>query len=64
MERQQMIRDMKAHCGGASFITQKEFAGFLGCSHSTAKRKLKGLDRVDGKYYFIRDVVQMMTERS
>ncbi len=60
MERQQVIRDMKSHCKGASFITQKEFAEFMGCSLSTAKRKLKGLDKVDRKYYFIRDVVSAL----
>ena len=64
MDRQQIIRDMQAHCRGASFITQKEFAGFLGCSLSTAKRKLKDLEKVDKKYYYIRDVVQsMLSER-
>lgn len=57
MDRRQMITDMKAHCNGASFITKKEFAGYLGCSIKTACRKLEGLDRFNNKYYFIRDVV-------
>ncbi len=64
MERQQMVREMKSHCNGASFITQKEFASFMGVSLSTAKRKLNGLERVDRKYYFIRDVVVQVLEKS
>lgn len=57
MERQQMVRDMRSYCNGAAFITQKEFAGFMGVSLSTAKRKLRGLEKIDKKYYYIRDVV-------
>lgn len=57
MEKRAIKRSMEEYTGGASFITGEQFMGFMGVSRSTAQRKLRGLDRIDGKYYFIPDVV-------
>lgn len=60
MDRQNLIRDMKRYCKGASFITKAQFKDYVGFSRATADRKLRGLEKVDGKYYFIPDVVKKM----
>lgn len=65
MNKQNLIRDMQQYVG-AGFITACEFASYIGMKDSgKAKRKyLKDLESVDGKRYFIRDVAQMLIERS
>jgi len=57
MERRAVRQSMERYVGGASFITGEQFMGYFGVSRSTAQRKLRGLERIDGKYYFIPDVV-------
>lgn len=65
MDRQSLRRCMEQCANGASFITGEQFMRFLGVSRSTAQRKLRSLERIDGKYYFIPDVVdEMMRQKS
>lgn len=63
MERQELIRAMMNHVGGASFITNTEVTRFLGLTNNTrVKNKyLIGLDRV-GRGYFIPDVARKIHE--
>ena len=56
MEKQTVVRTMRSYVGGSEFITKQQFCGYMGVSRSTADRKLKGIEKVNGKYYFIRDV--------
>ena len=63
MEKKEVRRSMERYVNGASFITSEEFKGFLNVSRSTAQRKLAGLERIDGKYYYIPDVVEMLFDR-
>lgn len=58
MDRCEVRQSMEKFVNGASFITNEQFMGFMGISRSTAQRKLRGFERVDGKYYFIPDVVE------
>ena len=64
MEKQEMIRNMRRHVGGASFITVTQFMRYIGVKTTdTAKKRLKDLERVDNKYYFIPDVAEEMIKR-
>ena len=60
MNRLELQRSLERFTGGASFVTVAQFQKYMGVSRSTAQRKLKSLERVDGKYYFIPDVVAEM----
>ena len=60
MDQQTLRRSMERHVNGASFITASQFQKYMGISRSTAERKLRSLEKVDGKYYFIPDVVAKM----
>ena len=64
MEKRAVIEDMKSFAG-ASFITKKKFAEYMGLGDPKhTVRWLKGLDRVDGKYYFIPDIAEVLIGRS
>jgi hypothetical protein len=58
MNKQELIREIKKSSESEGFITASQFARFIGVSNvSQCKYKyLSGLDKVDGKYYFIPDV--------
>ncbi len=58
MDKKTLQRHLEQHANGASFVTQKQVADFLGVSRDTARRKLRPLQSVDGKYYFVPEVVQ------
>lgn len=60
MNQQQLERNMAAQVNGAAFMTKRQFANFLGVSYSTANRKLRGIDPVDGKYFFIKDIAKKL----
>lgn len=56
----ELSNDMKKYCGGSSFITRKELAGFLGKRDPQfADQFLCGLSRI-GKAYFIPDVAKQL----
>ncbi len=58
MDKKTLQRSLEQHANGASFVTQKQVADFLGVSRDTARRKLQTLQSVDGKYYFVPEVAQ------
>lgn len=60
MDRRSVRIRMERYVNGASFITSGQLMGFLNVSRSTAQRKLRGLESLDGKYYFIPDVVEKL----
>lgn len=62
MNKKEIVRSMMAHCGGAAFITKRQYQTYMGISRTTAERQLTGLERVNGKYYFIRDVAAKLLE--
>lgn len=63
MKRADLIADMKKFVGGGGFITRKLTAEYLGLKdpHSV-DRHLNGLERVNGKYFFIPDVVDELID--
>lgn len=65
MKKQDLIRKMEEASGTKGFITASQFAQFMGCTNiSKCKYKfLSGLDRVEGKYYFIPDVAAVLMDR-
>ena len=60
MDARTLKRSIAQHVGGAEFITQAQLAAYMGVSRDTARRKLRGLKGVDGKYYFIPEVVNTL----
>lgn len=64
MTKQEIQRDMRAFVGGG-FITRTQFAAYMGIKDPRkAKTKfLEGLEKVDGKFYFIPDVARALYER-
>lgn len=64
MTKQEIQRDMRAFVGGG-FITRTQFAAYMGIKDPRkAKTKfLEGLEKVDGKFYFIPDVARVLYER-
>ncbi len=65
MNKQELIREMKKSSESEGFITAAKVAKFLGVTNvSQCKYKyLSGLERVDGKYYFIPDVANVLMSR-
>lgn len=63
MKRIDLIADMKKFVGGGGFVTRKQTAEYMGLKdpHSVDKH-LNGLERVNGKYYFIPDVVDQLLD--
>lgn len=63
MDKQTLIRDMKQTCK-SSFITRKGLAEYMGIKDpKNIDKYLFGLERVNGKYYFIPDVAGVLKER-
>ncbi|MGI6721094.1 MAG: hypothetical protein ACOX4I_00835 [Anaerovoracaceae bacterium] len=63
MDSKSLISRMKAATkGGGDFITVGEYSSWRGVDRSTGRRKLKdmGLEKVEGKYYFIPDIAKIM----
>ncbi len=66
MNKQEIVRKFEQATGGQSFITASQFARLMGCSNvDKCKNKfLSGLERIDGKYYFIPDVAAVLLSRA
>lgn len=63
MNRSDLIRDMKSYCGG-SFITRQKLAQYIGMKDPHGvDRFLYGLERIDGRHYFIPDVAEVLKSR-
>ena len=65
MEYRDLVRDMRRHCDGASFITISQLAAYMDQSHaqSVKHKYLRGLDAVEGKYFWIPDVAKAIYEK-
>ena len=48
------------------FVTRQDVASFYGICDDAAARKLKswGIEKVEGRYYFVNDVAQAICERT
>lgn len=57
MTKTELVNDLKRSCGGSGFITRKQVSDYFGnaCPKSI-DRYLRGLERVNEKYFFIPDV--------
>ncbi|MCB6992401.1 hypothetical protein LI177_02740 [bacterium 210820-DFI.6.37] len=66
MEKQEVIREMKAFVGGSSYITANALARHLGKSKGFTKKLITGLDKIPGDArgtkYFIPEVAQRIME--
>lgn len=61
MTRKDLIADMKQTVGGGGFITLSGIASYVGVkSHHSVDKYVRGLDRINDKYYFIPDVADAM----
>lgn len=56
MLRQDLINDLRKHTGGASFITQKDLAAYLGCDRHTVARLMRDTSGINGKRFYLPDV--------
>jgi len=63
MMKKDLVYRMEKFVNGSSFMTLSDYASFMNFSISSAQRRLYGLERVDGKYYFIPDIAEMMIRR-
>lgn len=58
MNKAELVKDLKSYAN-SGFITRKKFADYMGVSDAhNVDKYLSGLDRVNGKYYFIPDVAE------
>ena len=63
MNKQDIVKAFKA-ATGAAFITRGQLAKLMGMKDPhRVDRYLRGLDRIDKKYYYIPDVVEALIER-
>lgn len=63
MNKQEIVRTFRS-ITGAVFITRKQLANLMGMKDPhRVDRFLKGLDRIDRKYYYIPDVVEVLLSR-
>ena len=61
MTKKELVADMKQTVGGGGFITLSGIASYIGVkSHHSVDKYVIGLDRINGKYYFIPDVADSM----
>ena len=63
MDKQSLIRDMKSAFGSA-FITRQQLSQYMGIKNpKNVDQYSKGLEKVNGKFYFIPDVAGVLKER-
>lgn len=62
MDARTLEKSLTRYAKGAAFVTQKQVAGFMGVSRDTARRQLRGLESIGGKYYFIPEVISALLE--
>lgn len=61
MTKKELVADMKQSVNGSSFIIQADLMKYLGVgSHHTVEKYLDGLERINGRYYFIPDIAESM----
>ena len=49
--------------GKQSFITMTQVAQKMGCSERTVRRRLEGVNAIDGKYFFVPEVAENFSKR-
>jgi hypothetical protein len=60
MDKRELVSDMRRYCGG-SFITRKKLADYMGVKDpKNIDKYIRGLERVEGKYYFVPDVASSL----
>ncbi len=67
MDKQALIRDIKAHVGGGAFITPTQTAKYMRLSTSRMPELLEGLEHIKtgrGRQYFIPDVVARILDKT
>ncbi len=63
MNKQELVKDLKNYAG-SSFLTRQNFAKYMGIKNpQNIDKYLRGLERVDGKYYFIPDIAEALKAR-
>ncbi len=61
MTKKELITDMKHFVGGSSFITVSGIASYVGVrSHHSVDKYVDGLQRINGRRFFIPDVAEQM----
>lgn len=61
MTKKDLIADMKHFVGGSSFITISGIANYVGVkSHHSVDKYVDGLQRINGRRFFIPDVADQM----
>lgn len=63
MKRAELIKTLQSRAG-SDFITRKQISEAIGYRDpASVDPMLNGLDRLNGKYYFIPDVAERMLQR-
>lgn len=61
MTKRELVADMKSFVGGGGFITSSGIAKYIGVkSHHSIDKYVNGLERINGRYYYIADVADSM----
>lgn len=63
MNKQDIVKSLRKQANGADFVTKAQVSRTLGIDRHTAARYLEGLDRIDGKLYFVGDVAARILQR-
>lgn len=65
MLKQEIVRRFERDTNGQAFVTVAQLARLMGRRDQGKLKKayLSGLEAIDGKYYFIPDVAQVLKER-
>lgn len=66
MDKKKLIADMRSLFGDSTgFMTRRDLANYLNVKDiHNVDRFIKGLEAVDGKYYFIQDVASVLIDRA
>lgn len=63
MDRRELINDMKTYVGG-SFFTRQKLSEYMGIQNpKNVDKYLQGLERVNGKFYFVNDIATVLKDR-
>lgn len=63
MDKQRMKRDAEQYVNGSSFMTQTQFAGWLGVGRTTAREILLDVQPAYEKHYFIPEILDALERR-
>lgn len=60
MVYQEKVRELQRFSDGKALMTKAEYMKFAGVGRDAANSHLRGLEKVFGKYYFIKDIAKRM----